>query len=126
MPLIILYLYNITTPKNFEYFEQRSELMVLKENLPVYMYDTFFSTWEYNYINTNLYYSYIKNENELKEKIIVDKYYFIVRDNELYILTNSFFNLSKVEKIIRYKNYGVFVKSRINIFKINSGNNSNL
>ena len=126
MPLIILYLYNITTPKNFENFEQRSELMVLKENLPVYMYDTFFSTWEYNYINTNLYYSYIKNENELKEKIIVDKYYFIVRDNELYILTNSFFNLSKVEKIIRYKNYGVFVKSRINIFKINSGNNSNL
>ncbi|MBW5396036.1 hypothetical protein, partial [Brachyspira hampsonii] len=54
----IIYIYNVTNNKRFSYFEKTDrDKYVLKENIKVYSYKSFYVFHEYNYLNTNLYYT---------------------------------------------------------------------
>ncbi|MEI0701867.1 hypothetical protein [Brachyspira intermedia] len=90
--LSVVYIYNVTTPKNFRYFEKiDKEKFILTENIHVYNYKTFFNhyRYSYDYLNTNLYYTYIYNKNDLNIITNDRKFYFLVANETKYILTNN-------------------------------------
>ena len=90
--LSIIYIYNVTNSERLSYFEQiDKEKYVLTENIKVYSYNSFFYFFDYHYMNTNLYYTYIDNENDLNIVTNDNKFYFLVNNETKYILTNSIF-----------------------------------
>ena len=108
--LSIIYIYNVTNSKRFSYFEKiDKDRYVLTENVHVYTYKTFFNHYgyTYEYLNTNLYYTYIGNENDLNIVTNDKKFYFLINDNDeaRYILTNNilkdyvYHNLNKIGNI---------------------------
>ena len=98
----LIYIHNITTPNRFSYFEKidKSQL-VLTENIPVYAYDTFFNHYgfKYEYLNTNLNYTYI-NDYDTLSKISNDKFYLLINTNDYQyeLFTNDIFT-NKISKL---------------------------
>lgn len=89
----IIYIYNITTPKRFSYFEKIDKnKYVLTDNIKVYSYRSFLVFHEYHYLNTNLYYTYINNQNNLNIITNDSKFYFLIDDKDQDIFTNNIFN----------------------------------
>ncbi|MEI0612072.1 hypothetical protein [Brachyspira pilosicoli] len=98
----IIYIYNITTQNRFSYFEKIDKSQfVLTENIHVYAYDTFFNIYglKYEYLNTNLNYTYIDNYESLS-KITNDKFYLIINSNDYKyeLFTNDIFT-NKISKL---------------------------
>ncbi|MEI0488409.1 hypothetical protein [Brachyspira pulli] len=86
----VIYIYNVTNSERFSYFEKiDKKRYVLKENLKVYSYKSFYYFHEYNYLNTNLYYTYINDEHDLNIITNDSKFYFIINNETQYILTNK-------------------------------------
>ena len=109
----IVYIYNITNPKRFSYFEKIDKnKYVLTENLHVYTYKIFFNHYKYSYeyLNTNLYYTYIDNENDLNIITNGSKFYFLINDETKYILTNKLLK--------EYKIYHLDTMNSISILKL--------
>ena len=109
----IVYIYNITNPKRFSYFEKIDKnKYVLTENLHVYTYKIFFNHYKYpyEYLNTNLYYTYIDNENDLNIITNGSKFYFLINDETKYILTNKLLK--------EYKIYHLDTMNSISILKL--------
>ena len=109
--LSVVYIYNVTIPKNFRYFEKiEKEKYILTENIHVYSYKTFFNhyVYSYDYLNTNLYYTYINNENNLNIVTNEIKFYFLIDDETGYILTNSLLKDYKIEYLNKIGSVNIF------------------
>ena len=88
----MIYINNITNSKRFRYFEKIDKgKYVLNENIPVYAYKTFFTHlgYPYEYMNTNLYYTYIDRENDINIMTNDNKFYLLINNKTKYILTNN-------------------------------------
>ena len=86
----IIYIYNVTNSKRFSYFEKTDkDKYVLTENINVYSYKTFYVFHEYNYLNTNLYYTYINNENDLSIITNESRFYLLIDDETKHVLANN-------------------------------------
>ena len=57
----------------------------------MYTYKIFFNHYKYpyEYLNTNLYYTYIDNENDLNIITNDDRFYLLISDKSAYIYTNN-------------------------------------
>ena len=106
----IIYISNITTPKRFVYFEVIDKnKYVLTKNYNVYGYKSFINYYDFHYLNTNLYYTYLNGSNKLNS----------VKENNLYLMTTSKF-LSEVEtKLTNYNFIYLNNVGEVNIFELN-------
>lgn len=94
----IIYVYNITNSNRLSYFEKiYKDKYILTENINVYSYKNFLHFYEYHYINTNLYYTYIDNENDLNIITNDNKFYLIIGEESKLIFRNKIFNNYKIE-----------------------------
>ena len=106
----IIYISNITTPKRFVYFEviDKNKYVLIK-NYNVYGYKSFINYYDFHYLNTNLYYTYLNGSNKLNS----------VKENNLYLMTTSKF-LSEVEtKLTNYNFIYLNNVGEVNIFELN-------
>ena len=112
----IIYIFNITTPKRFVYFEVIDKnKYVLTNNYNVYGYKVFFNHYgyPYEYLNTNLYYTYLSSSNELNS----------VKENNLYLMTNPKF-IGEIEtKLTNYNFIYLNNIGEVNIFKLSKNVN---
>ncbi|WP_051436784.1 hypothetical protein [Brachyspira alvinipulli] len=88
-----IYFVSISTPERFimfEYIGDKKE--ILKENIKVYSYKDMLQYYDTSYLNTNLYYSILENENDLA-KINDDKFYFLLNsyDKNMHIYISNYF-----------------------------------
>ena len=75
----IIYIFNITNSKRFVYFEVvDKDKYVLTNNYNVYAYKSFIDYYDFHYLNTNLYYSYLNDSNELNS----------IKENNFYLMIN--------------------------------------
>ena len=75
----IIYIFNITNSKRFVYFEVvDKDKYVLTNNYNVYAYKSFINYYDFHYLNTNLYYSYLNDSNELNS--IKENYFYLMID----------------------------------------------
>ncbi|TXJ61446.1 hypothetical protein EPJ74_04265 [Brachyspira aalborgi] len=72
--LCIIYLYNITNPKRFDFFEVNNTEKYFDENLNVYLYKEIFYAYNLYYLNQNLNYTIIDNQNSFENKLEIDNY----------------------------------------------------
>lgn len=117
----IIYIYRITDYNSFFYFYKKdNELDVLKENIPVYMYKTFYYnyvygyTYSYSYINTNLYYTYIDDEKKLNDITNSNEFYFVIPMKYSNLLFKDIFNNYYKNRILFYDNTYLFKLEKIN------------
>ena len=106
----IIYISNITTPKRFVYFEVIDKnKYVLTKNYNVYGYKSFINYYDFHYLNTNLYYTYLNGSNKLNS----------IKENNLYLMTTSKF-LGEVEtKLTNYNFIYLNNVGEVNIFELN-------
>ena len=87
--LCIIYLYNITNPKRFDFFEVNNTEKYFDENLNVYLYKEIFYAYNLYYLNQNLNYTiidfYSDEYSNYKEEInsILSNKYNILDINEM-------------------------------------------
>ena len=106
----IIYIYNITTPKRFVYFEVIDKnKYVLTNNYNVYCYKSFISFYDFHYLNTNLYYTMLNDNGELNS----------INENNLYLMINS----SRIDEVeTKLTNYNFIYLNNIgeiNLFELN-------
>ncbi len=100
----IIYIYNITSPKRFVYFEVIDKnKYVLTNNYNVYIYKSFINFYYINYLNTNLYYTMLNDNNELNS-INENNSYLMIDDRDIdevkFKLTNyNFIYLNNIEEV---------------------------
>ena len=106
----IIYIFNITNSKRFVYFEVvDKDKYVLTNNYNVYAYKSFINYYDFHYLNTNLYYSYLNDSNELNS----------IKENNFYLITNPKF-ISEIEtKLTNYNFIYLNNVGEINIFELN-------
>lgn len=96
----IIYIYNVTNSERFSYFEKiDKDKYILTDNIHVYYYKTFFNHYgySYEYLNTNLYYTYIDNENDLNIITNNSNFYFLFTNKTENIFTNNLFKDYKIQ-----------------------------
>lgn len=72
--LCIIYFYNITNPKRFDFFEINNTDKYFDEKLNVYLYKIVFYAYNLYYLNENLTYTSADNYDSLKYKMQTDNY----------------------------------------------------
>ena len=110
--LCIIYLYNITNPKRFDFFEVNNTEKYFDENLNVYLYKEIFYAYNLYYLNQNLNYTIIDNQNSFENKLEIDNY------DKFYLIYPFYSD--------EYSNYKEEINSilsnKYNIFDINEMN----
>ena len=113
----IIYIFNVTTPKRFVYFEVMDKnKYVLTNNYNVYGYKVFFNHYgyHYEYLNTNLYYTYLSDINELNS----------IKENNLYLMINPKF-IGEIEtKLTNYNFIYLNNIGEVNIFELSKNTNN--
>ena len=104
----IIYIFNITNSKRFVYFEVvDKDKYVLTNNYNVYAYKSFINYYDFHYLNTNLYYTYLNDSNELNS----------IKENNFYLITNPKF-ISEIEtKLTNYNFIYLNNIGEVNIFE---------
>ena len=113
LPLIsIIYIFNITNSKRFVYFEVvDKDKYVLTNNYNVYAYKKPFDIYgyAYEYLNTNLYYTYLDDSNELNS----------IKENNFYLMID-YKDIDKIKnELIDYNFNYLNNVGEINIFELN-------
>ncbi len=72
--LCIIYFYNITNPKRFDFFEINDTEKYFDENLNVYLYKEIFYAYNLYYLNENLNYTLINDFDSFENKLKTDNY----------------------------------------------------
>ena len=72
--LCIIYFYNITDPKRFDFFEINDTEKYFDENLTVYLYKEIFYAYNLYYLNENLTYTLITDSGSFENKLQTDNY----------------------------------------------------
>ena len=108
----IIYIFNITNSKRFVYFEVvDKDKYVLTNNYNVYAYKVFFNHYgyAYEYLNTNLYYTYLNDSNELNS----------IKENNFYLMIN-YKDIDKIKNELTDYNFNYLNNvGEINIFELN-------
>ena len=114
----IIYIFNITNSKRFVYFEVvDKDKYVLTNNYNVYAYKAFFNkaSGAYEYLNTNLYYTYLNDSNELNS----------IKENNFYLMIN-YKDIDKIKNELTNYNFiyltnffYVLNMGEVNIFELN-------
>ena len=110
----IIYIFNITTPKRFVYFEVIDKnKYVLTNNYNVYGYKSFINYYDFHYLNTNIYYTYLSDINELNS----------IKENNLYLMINPKF-IDEIEtKLTNYNFIYLNNIGEVNIFELSKNAN---
>ena len=107
----IIYIFNITNSKRFVCFEVvDKDKYVLTNNYNVYAYKVFFNHgYAYEYVNTNLYYTYLNDSNELNS----------IKENNFYLMID-YKDIDKIKNELTDYNFNYLNNVReINIFELN-------
>lgn len=106
----IIYIFNITNSKRFVYFEVvDKDKYVLTNNYNVYAYKSFINYYDFHYLNTNLYYSYLNDSNELN----------FIKENNFYLMIN-YKDIDKIKNELTDYNFNYLNNvGGINIFELN-------
>ena len=106
----IIYIFNITNSKRFVYFEVvDKDKYVLTNNYNVYAYKSFINYYDFHYLNTNLYYSYLNDSNELNS----------IKENNFYLMIN-YKDTDKIKKELTDYNFNYLNNvGEIDIFELN-------
>ena len=106
----IIYIFNITNSKRFVYFEVvDKDKYVLTNNYNVYAYKSFIDYYDFHYLNTNLYYSYLNDSNELNS----------IKENNFYLMIN-YKDIDKIKNELTDYNFNYLNNvGEINIFELN-------
>ena len=106
----IIYIFNITNSKRFVYFEVvDKDKYVLTNNYNVYAYKSFINYYDFHYLNTNLYYSYLNDSNELNS----------IKENNFYLMIN-YKDIDKIKNELTDYNFNYLNNvGEINIFELN-------
>ena len=106
----IIYIFNITNSKRFVYFEVvDKDKYVLTNNYNVYAYKSFINYYDFHYLNTNLYYTYLSDINELNS----------VKENNFYLMID-YKDIDKIKNELTDYNFNYLNNVReINIFELN-------
>ena len=106
----IIYIFNITNSKRFVYFEVvDKDKYVLTNNYNVYAYKSFINYYDFHYLNTNLYYSYLNDSNELNS----------IKENNFYLMIN-YKDIDKIKNELTDYNFNYLNNvGGINIFELN-------
>ena len=113
----IIYIFNITNSKRFVYFEVvDKDKYVLTNNYNVYAYKVFFNHYgyAYEYLNTNLYYTYLNDSNELNS----------IKENNFYLMINykdiNYKDIDKIKNELTDYNFNYLNNvGEIDIFELN-------
>ena len=106
----IIYIFNITNSKRFVCFEVvDKDKYVLTNNYNVYAYKSFFNYEDFHYLNTNLYYSYLNDSNELNS----------IKENNFYLMIN-YKDIDKIKNELTDYNFNYLNNvGEIDIFELN-------
>ena len=106
----IIYIFNITNSKRFVYFEVvDKDKYVLTNNYNVYAYKSFINYYDFHYLNTNLYYSYLNDSNELNS----------IKENNFYLMIN-YKDIDKIKNELTDYHFNYLNNvGEINIFELN-------
>ncbi|TXJ20266.1 hypothetical protein EPJ79_03710 [Brachyspira aalborgi] len=106
----IIYIFNITNSKRFVYFEVvDKDKYVLTNNYNVYAYKSFINYYDFHYLNTNLYYSYLNDRNELNS----------IKENNFYLMID-YKDIDKIKNELTDYNFNYLNNvGEINIFELN-------
>ena len=106
----IIYIFNITNSKRFIYFEVvDKDRYVLTNNYNVYAYKSFINYYDFHYLNTNLYYSYLNDSNELNS----------IKENNFYLMIN-YKDIDKIKNELTDYNFNYLNNvGEIDIFELN-------
>ena len=108
----IIYIFNITNSKRFVYFEVvDKDKYVLTNNYNVYAYKVFFNHYgyAYEYLNTNLYYTYLNDSNELNS----------IKENNFYLMID-YKDIDKIKNELTDYNFNYLNNvGEITIFELN-------
>ena len=106
----IIYIVNITNSKRFVYFEVvDKDKYVLTNNYNVYAYKSFINYYDFHYLNTNLYYSYLNDSNELNS----------IKENNFYLMID-YKDIDKIKNELTDYNFNYLNNvGEINIFELN-------
>ena len=108
----IIYIFNITNSKRFVYFEVvDKDKYVLTNNYNVYAYKKPFDIYgyAYEYLNTNLYYTYLNDSNELNS----------IKENNFYLMID-YKDIDKIKNELTDYNFNYLNNvGEINIFELN-------
>lgn len=112
----IIYIFNITNSKRFVYFEVvDKDKYVLTNNYNVYAYKSFINYYDFHYLNTNLYYTYLNDSNELNS----------IKENNFYLMID-YKDTDKIKNELTNYNFiyltnffYVLNMGEVNIFELN-------
>ena len=106
----IIYIFNITNSKRFVYFEVvDKDKYVLTNNYNVYAYKSFINYDDFHYLNTNLYYSYLNDSNELNS----------IKENNFYLMID-YKDIDKIKNELTDYNFNYLNNvGEIDIFELN-------
>ena len=106
----IIYIFNITNSKRFVYFEVvDKDKYVLTNNYNVYAYKSFINYYDFHYLNTNLYYSYLNDSNELNS----------IKENNFYLMIH-YKDIDKIKNELTDYNFNYLNNvGEIYIFELN-------
>ena len=106
----IIYIFNITNSKRFVCFEVvDKDKYVLTNNYNVYAYKSFFNYEDFHYLNTNLYYSYLNDSNELNS----------IKENNFYLIID-YKDIDKIKNELTDYNFNYLNNvGEIDIFELN-------
>ena len=106
----IIYIFNITNSKRFVYFEVvDKDKYVLTNNYNVYAYKSFINYYDFHYLNTNLYYTYLSDSNELNS----------IKENNFYLMID-YKDIDKIKNELTDYNFNYLNNvGEINIFELN-------
>ena len=106
----IIYIFNITNSKRFVYFEVvDKDKYVLTNNYNVYAYKSFINYYDFHYLNTNLYYTYLIDSNELNS----------IKENNFYLMIH-YKDIDKIKNELTDYNFNYLNNvGEINIFELN-------
>ncbi|TXJ51848.1 hypothetical protein [Brachyspira aalborgi] len=106
----IIYIFNITNSKRFVYFEVvDKDKYVLTNNYNVYAYKSFINYYDFHYLNTNLYYTYLSDINELNS----------IKENNFYLMID-YKDIDKIKnELIDYNFNYLNNVGEIDIFELN-------
>lgn len=106
----IIYIFNITNSKRFVYFEVvDKDKYVLTNNYNVYAYKSFINYYDFHYLNTNLYYTYLSDINELNS----------IKENNFYLMIN-YKDIDKIKNELTDYNFNYLNNvGEIDIFELN-------
>ncbi|WP_288520426.1 hypothetical protein [uncultured Brachyspira sp.] len=106
----IIYIFNITNSKRFVYFEVvDKDKYVLTNNYNVYAYKSFINYYDFHYLNTNLYYSYLNDSNELNS----------IKENNFYLMID-YKDIDKIKNELTDYNFNYLNNvGEIDIFELN-------